>query len=369
VVSRFSAGELLAIESLGLGHIHDTFLVTVSSASTTARFVLQRFNARVFPDVEAVMDNLARVSAHARQHVLRRGSVEPERHALSLRRTRDHQVVARSEDGSLYRAFEYVAGAKSLEVVADARDAFEAGRAFGDFAALLRDLPAPPLHDTLPGFHDTKQRLLKLRAALRDDACGRARDVEPELSLIEAHASLADEAADLARAGDLPLRVTHNDAKLQNVLLDAQTGVALCVVDLDTVMPGYLAHDFGDLVRTTACVGGEDNRELTRVGLREDYFEALALGYLREVAGFLTPSEGESLLRGAHWIIFELAVRFLTDHVQGDSYFKIARTHHNLERARVQLQLLRELDRSRDLLQRAFDRARQLAVSQTRPPA
>jgi len=220
---------------------------------------------------------------------------------------------------------------------------------------LLRDLPSPPLLVTIPAFHDTGARLAALRAALAADPCDRARVVQREAALIERHAELAVQCSQLVARGAIPLRATHNDAKLDNVLLDARSEAALCVVDLDTVMPGCLAHDFGDLVRTAACLGGEDAIDLSEVTLRFDYFEALAAGYLREVGPWLWPEERATLVLGAQWVPFELALRFLTDYVLGDAYFKIARPLHNLDRARVQLQLVEAFERQRDQLLQLWD--------------
>ena len=339
--AQFGRGPIGSVVSYGSGHIHDTYLVEGTDGE---RWILQRFNERVFPEIDAVMGNIVRVTDHARATLRRRGAST---RVLTVRRSRAGAAYVRDAQGSAYRAFEFIAGATSAGHQLSARVAFEAGRAFGEFADLLRDLPDPPLVTTIPGFHDTPGRLSALRAALQRDPVGRARAVQAEWTEIEQRTEVIAACHGLAERGALPLRIAHNDAKLDNVLLEAETLRALCVVDLDTVMPGYLAHDFGDLVRTTACLAEEDTTDLARVVLRQEYFEALARGYLQVAGDWLQPEERESLPFGALWISVELAIRFLTDYLLGDSYFKVDRPEHNLERARVQLQLLRVYDRER----------------------
>jgi hypothetical protein len=341
-LSHFSASAARTIVPLGGGHIHDTYLVEFDA---DAALVLQRFNTRVFESPTAVMDNIARVTSHARARLRERG-IDPERRVLSLRPTLAGTWFASGDDGGVWRAFERVVNAVNFGSARRPSDAYEAGRTLGQFASLLRDLPAPRLNVTIEGFHAADLRLVALRSALARDPLGRAGAVQTEGQAIERQAGIALECQQLAASGRLPERVAHNDAKLDNVLFDADSGAGLCVVDLDTVMPGYLGHDFGDLVRTAACSGAEDSADLSAVNFRPDYFVELVRGYLGEVSDFLTPDERRSLVRGASWIVYELAMRFLTDHVLGDTYFKIARPGHNLERARVQLHLLAQFERA-----------------------
>jgi Ser/Thr protein kinase RdoA (MazF antagonist) len=349
-LAGFGLGDVTRVEAFGGGHIHDTFAVDADGG----RWLVQRFNERVFVDLDAVMGNIRRVTEHARAKLLARG-VDPARRVLRLLPAADGGNYVRAADGLAYRAFEFVSGSRPAPQGApDARLAFEAGRAFGEFVALLADLPAPPLAETIPGFHDTPARLAALRAAFQADPHGRAAALAAERAFVEERAELAGECASLAERGLLPRRVAHNDAKLDNLLLDAADGGALCAVDLDTVMPGYLAYDFGDLVRTAACTGREDTRDLSTIGLRLDNFAALARGYLDPLRHVIGEAERASLLDGAYWIVLELGMRFLTDHLQGDRYFKIARAAHNLDRARAQFQVLRVLERERPALQHAY---------------
>lgn len=344
------------IEPLGEGHLHETFLVELGGSRSGEQLVLQCVNTQVFTDVPAVMENIARVTAHARQRLLARGSADVQRRVLGLRYTRAGDAYVTDAAGRVFRVFDYVADSIALSRIERAEDAFEAGRALGEFFELMADLPAPPLHVTLPDFHAPERRFLQLEAALADDPVGRAGQVQTEWRAIAQRKALAYECDSWTRTGEIPLRVAHNDAKLNNVLFDRQTRRALCVVDLDTVMPGYLAFDFGDLVRTCACTAAEDSRDLSQVGLQLEHFEALATGYLGEVRGRLTPREHASLARGAAWIVLELAMRFLSDYVRGDAYFKIARPDDNLVRARVQLALLDALERRAPDLTRVLER-------------
>jgi Ser/Thr protein kinase RdoA (MazF antagonist) len=332
---HYTTEPIVAVAPLGSGHIHQTFEVR------TARehWVLQRINTHVFADVDRVMDNVGRVTAHLAQRL---GPGDPRR-VLRLRPTRAAASYAR-EDAAAWRVFDYVEHTFVLDRAAGVAECSEAGRAFGSFARWLSDLPEPPLHTTLPDFHATDRRRLQLEAAVARDPLGRAAEVRAECAFVAARAALADESARWAAAGELPLRVTHNDTKLNNLLFDQATRAALCVIDLDTVMPGHLAYDFGDLVRTAACSGDEDARDHATQAVSLPAIAALARSYVSELGGVLTPRERASLARGPAWIVLELGMRFLTDHVLGDRYFAIARPNHNLDRARAQFALLTKLE-------------------------
>lgn len=339
-LTHFVTGPVLGVAPLGEGHLHETYLVQTSREP----LVLQRVNTDVFRDVTAVMENIGRVTAHARARLSQDGAADPARQVLSLRLTRAGATHVTSEDGQVFRAFEYIADSLALQQAQTPQDAYEAGKALGEFVLRMADLPAPPLHVTLPSFHAPEQRFLQLKAALASDPVGRAQAVSAEWRAIAAREPLAYECADFVRDPELRVRVTHNDAKLNNILFDRNTRRSLCVVDLDTVMPGYLAFDFGDLVRTCVCAAAEDSSELSSIDVRLDYFEAVASGYLGPLARTLTAREHASLARGPSWIVLELAMRFLADYVSGDRYFKVHSPHHNLVRARAQLRLLERLE-------------------------
>jgi len=338
VIAQFRSEPVEQIAPLGQGHIHQTYLVRLTGMG--GRWVLQRVNTHVFSDLEAVMQNIARVTAHVRTRLEREGASELDRRVLSVCCTHAGRTHYVDPQLGAFRMFAYVEGSVTLQRIASEAEGFEAGRACGELARLLHDLSPALLHTTLPDFHATHRRFEVLRDAMAADTAGRAAQVQSEWRQLTELEWLARECAEWSRDPALRLRITHNDTKLDNILFDAATRRALCLIDLDTVMPGYLAYDFGDLVRSCLCTVDEDARDASQVDVRFEWFEPLARGYLSEVSSELTPLERRSLARGPLWIVLELALRFLTDFVQGDRYFKIARPEHNLDRTRVMLALL-----------------------------
>ncbi|MBI3297286.1 MAG: aminoglycoside phosphotransferase family protein [Elusimicrobia bacterium] len=323
-------GTFLRAGRLGHGHINDTYLAEFEGGPSV---VFQRVNRVVFPDPEALMANVERVTEHLAARC------PDERRVLRLLRARSGRGFWRDAAGELWRAYRYVDGALTRDEVGRPREAYEAARVFAGFLYLLSDLPGPALSETLPGFHDTPARLAALEAAAREDDAGRSKEAAAELAFARANAGWA---ALLASAG-LPRRTVHNDTKLNNVLFDADTGRGLCVIDLDTVMPGTALFDFGDLVRATISPAAEDERDLSKVAARPEVFEAVAQGWRDGSGG--GPSEAERALMPAagRVIAYELGLRFLTDHLRGDRYFRVGRPGHNLDRARCQFRLAEEL--------------------------
>jgi hypothetical protein len=332
---------------LGNGHIHDTFLVTCGSGSRTHRYVLQRLNRAVFPDPDLVMANIARVLGHVHARL---GPERAERQALTLVPARDGRPSLRDAAGETWRAYLFVAGASSHDEPRTPRDAFEAARAFATFQRLLGDLPDPPLGETIPGFHDTPARLAALERAIAADRTGRTAGARDEIDFALAHADLADAIASLQRRGLLAARVVHNDTKLNNVLLDDVTGRAVCVIDLDTVMPGLVLSDFGDLVRSAAGAAAEDEPDHRRHVVVPERFAAIARGFIEGLGGELSTLERTSLVLAARVMTYECGIRFLTDHLDGDRYFRVQRPGHNLDRCRTQFTLLRSLTEREDEL-------------------
>ncbi len=336
-------GRLSGAVPYGSGHIHDTLLVHVESGERRHAYVFQRLNTRVFPDVEALMRNLARVTGHLRTHLERSGSGDPSRRCLRLTPTRDGHSYHVDARGDAWRAFPRIEAAHSLDAPTSRRSAFAAARAFGAFATALADLPPPPLAETIPGFHDLDGRFAALqRAACADPKC-RAAGARAEIEAAGAAYHRIAHALSQRGAGALPRRVVHNDCKFDNVLFDDASGEALCVVDLDTVMEGRLLHDFGDLVRTAATTAPEDAEDLAGVDFDLERFDALARGYLRGVGSLVTPAEVATLALSGPNQALENAIRFLTDHLEGDVYFRVQRPDHNLVRARAQLRLLERM--------------------------
>ncbi len=332
-------GPLADVAPLGSGHIHETFVARCAGArgGAPARVVLQRINTRVFRDPEALMRNLARIAAHLRQRLVRRGTPAPERRILAPIPTRAGALLARDEAGGAWRAFPFQEGTRACDAVESPAQAYQGARAFGAYAALLSDLPPPPLVETIPDFHDLPRRRAALDRAARRDPHGRRGEAADALARCEGGFALL--AAELARAGGerLPRRTLHNDCKLNNVLFDLASGEGLCVIDLDTTMPGTILCDFGELVRTAASPAAEDEVEPGRVALDLELFSALARGYLAGAGGLLSPEELAALPLAGPVLALENAIRFLTDHLEGDVYFRIHRPGHNLDRCLSQL--------------------------------
>lgn len=335
---------------LGEGHIHGTWRVETEGSDA---YVLQRLNEAVFPALEAVVENVERVTRHLREQLP--PGPERERQCLRLVPTSQGSQLHRDASGAPWRAFAYIERARTFQTAPSPTIAREAARSFGAFALALADLSPDALHVPLPGFHDFELRRTAFERALQHDACGRAASVTAET---QAYAEASDEVSVRLREGgaaDLPVRIVHNDCKLNNVLFDRETDTALCVIDLDTVMPGLLIHDFGDLGRTAACALPEDSRELDRVAADPTLLAAITEGYAEATRAITTEAEREIFPLAGPLITLETGLRFLTDHLQGDPYFGATRPGQNLDRARMQLRLYRSLLASEDVVRRALE--------------
>ena len=330
----------------GSGHINDTYLVLFDNGGTPARFIVQHINRTIFKNPGAMMENIQRVTAHLAAAVA--GEPDCDRHVLTLISTRDGGAWHVDEDGEYWRAYRFIERARTYDAVESVDQAYQAAKAFGRFQELLGGLGAPRLHDTIPDFHNTPKRFAALERAIAADAVGRAILAKPEIEFALAHAPIASVLLD---AG-LPERVTHNDTKFNNVMLDDETGEGICVIDLDTVMPGLALYDFGDMVRTTTSPAKEDEQDLSKVSLQFPMFEALARGYLGSAGDLLTDGEKEHLVSASKVITFEQAIRFLTDYLSGDTYYKVHRDGHNLDRCRTQFKLLESIEQQEDAMER-----------------
>jgi len=333
------AGRFEDALSLGRGHIHETFVASWESGGERVRYVHQRFSTRVFSDPALVMGNIARVTAHLRAALARRGVRDLERRVLTLVPARDGRPFYVAPEGSVWRTFLLVEGTVTREIIAGPAEAFEAARAFADFAGLLSDLPAPPLAVTIPGFHDLDKRFGDFEAAVARDAFGRAADVHAEIEATRSAYSNVSRMLAAAGPDPAPRRVMHHDCKLNNLLLDAQTGEALCVIDLDTVMQGSVLSDFGELVRTATSRSPEDEPQLETIAFDLGLFEALARGYAAGARDWLSQAEGRLLPLAGPTLGLMNAIRFLADHLSGDVYFRVHREAQNLDRHRAQLRL------------------------------
>ncbi len=346
-------GRPVAFTSWGNGHINETWAVALEGGSTR-RAILQRINLGVFRDPEALMANVTRVTRHLTAKLA--GTPDASRRALTLIPAQSGPDFHRDAEGRVFRAYRFVEGARSWDVLSSPQQAYEAAKAFGSFQRLLSDLPPPRLAETIPHFHDTPRRLLRFREAVARDVRSRAAGVAQEIAFVEGHEPLAQSLTSLAASGILPERVTHNDTKLNNVLLDDVTGEGICVIDLDTVMPGLLLHDFGDMVRTATNPVAEDEPDASRVVASVPMFEALVRGYLEAMGNFLSPFERDRLVVAGKLLTYECGMRFLTDHLEGDIYFRIHRDGQNLDRARTQFALVKSLEEREEELSRLVAR-------------
>lgn len=348
-------GQILRAETCKIGHINETYSATYDQGGTQVRYIHQKINRNVFKDPPTVMRNLIRVTNHLRKKLEAEGASELTRRCLTVIPTRDGHSHYRDPDGNFWRTFIFIEGVQTFEAVQSAPQAFEAGRAFGEFQRLLVDLPGDRLHDTIPHFHDTRKRFDAFTQALRQDRFNRAAQAKAEIAWALKHERLADVLLMAHAKGRIPERVTHNDTKFNNVMLDAATGKAMCVVDLDTVMPGLALYDFGDMVRTTTSPTMEDEKDLRKVRLQMPMFEALARGYLAAAGAFLTPAEKAYIAFSGKLITFTIGLRFLTDFLEGDTYFRVHRPGHNLDRCRTQWKLVDSIDEQEEAMQRIVD--------------
>jgi Ser/Thr protein kinase RdoA (MazF antagonist) len=340
VGERFAIpGRFRDAQPLGHGHIHETFVASWEQDEGRVRYVHQRISTRVFPDPALVMNNLARVTAHLRAALARRGVRDLERRVLTLVPARDGAPLWIAPDGGVWRTFLLIEGTVTREIIAGPAEAFEAARAFAAFAALLVDLPAPPLAPSIPGFHDLGKRFADFEAAVASDASGRAASVRAEIEATRAVYADVSRMLATARPDQAPRRVMHHDCKLNNLLLDARTGEALCVIDLDTVMQGSVLSDFGELVRTAASRSPEDEPRLETIAFDLGLFEALARGYAAGARDWLGEAEGRLLPLAGPTLSAMNAIRFLADFLSGDRYFRVHRKGQNLDRHRAQLRL------------------------------
>ncbi|MBQ9263980.1 MAG: aminoglycoside phosphotransferase family protein [Clostridia bacterium] len=330
----------------GNGHINKTFTVTTASGH---RYILQSINHYVFKDVDALMNNIIAVTAHL--HIKNPG--DPRR-VLTLVPTLDGSYYTRTPEGDYFRMFEFVENSVCLEQASDENDFYQSAVAFGEFQNQLSDFPADTLVETIPHFHDTIDRYRQFKEALAADVKGRAQECLPEIEFVLAREEEAGQMVRMLQAGKLPLRVTHNDTKLNNVMLDADSRTPLCVIDLDTVMPGLAANDFGDSIRFGASTAAEDEIDLSRVCFSLPLYTAYTKGFLSACGKTLTRPEIDTLPLGAKLMTLECGVRFLTDYLGGDTYFSISREKHNLDRCRTQFKLVSEMEDKWDDMNRVI---------------
>ena len=343
------SGKVLDLTPHGGGHINDTFLVTCQAQDAPVRYILQHINRHVFHDPIAVMQNVERVIKHLAAQAA--GEPDGARRALRLIPARDGRNWHVDAQGETWRAYRFIENARTYETATSRDQAFQAARAFGRFQQQLSSLPPPRLHETIPDFHDTPKRFAALEEAITADVAGRAALAKPEIDFARSRQFITG----VLLEAELPERITHNDTKFNNVLLDDKTGEAVCVIDLDTVMPGLALYDFGDMVRTTTSPAAEDERDLSKVTMQFPMFEALVRGYLESADAFLTVPERRLLAFSGKLITFEIGIRFLADYLAGDTYFKVHRDGHNLGRCRAQFRLVESIEQQEDEMNRLVE--------------
>lgn len=337
-------GVLREKSPYGNGHINDTFLLTCDTAKGEKKYILQRMNHSIFKDPVSLMENVANVTAYLQKVILERGG-DPARETLSVIRTKDGENYYEDSSHNFWRVFLFIDDTFCLEKVENARDFHDCAVAFGGFQRQLADYPADTLHETIPRFHHTPSRFQAFKKAVTEDPLGRARSARAEIDFAFRLEADTHVLTDLLEKGELPLRVTHNDTKLNNILFDIATRKALCIIDLDTVMPGLSLYDFGDSIRTGASTGAEDETDLSKVTLDLSLFETFTEGFLTGSQGSLTSLEIVLLPMGAKLMTLECGIRFLTDFLSGDTYFKIHRENHNLDRTRTQFKLVADMEK------------------------
>ena len=343
ILSHFPITEqIVNIKPIGNGHINDTIGITIRTpqGQDELKYALQRINHNVFKDVDTLQKNIFTVTDHIRGKLLRHLDRDVDRHVLTFIRTKEGQDYLFLE-GTYWRLMRYVSASKSYEGVTPDL-ARKAGAAFGNFQAMLADLPQGAIGETIPHFHDMAFRLEELREAVRNDAAGRAKEPEVRRLIEEIEKRSEDMLIQdrLYKEGKLPLRTMHLDTKVNNILFDKYTDEVLCVIDLDTVMPGFVTSDIGDFIRTAVNTGAEDERDLSRIAVNMDIFRAYTEGYLSTAGSFLSPLEIKLLPYGGRLLTYMQTVRFLTDYINGDVYYKVSSLDHNLVRAKAQYRFL-----------------------------
>ena len=356
IATRFDiAGDLVDVRPYGSGHINYTYVSRFEAGGAARRYIHQRINHEVFREPEKLMENIERVTRHLRSRIKADGG-NPDRETLNLIHGRDGGAFIRGDDGTYWRTYLFIEGARTYDVVEDINHVRNAAGAFGRFQLHISDLPGRRLHETIPDFHNTVRRFENFRRSLDADPANRAARAKTEVDFVLERESTCSVLTDLVAAGRAPERITHNDTKFNNVMIDDATGEGICVIDLDTVMPGLPMYDFGDCVRAGANPAAEDERDLSKVRADMEMFERIAQGYLDTARHFLTPVEVEHLAFSARLITFEIGMRFLTDFLDGDVYFKVHREEHNLDRCRTQFKMVADMEREADRMEQIVRR-------------
>lgn len=346
VISKFDfQGDVVECVPYGSGHINDTYRLTVHTPEGQEKhFILQKMNKNIFTKPVELMENVCGVTSWLKKKIIENGG-DVERETLNIVKDKDGTPYYVDSEGGYWRAYLFIENATSFDMVRDDNDFYQSAVSFGHFQRMLADYPADTLHETIVNFHNTVDRFRKFKEAVDADCEGRAKDVQEEIRFVLDREELAHTLCDLQEKGEIPLRVTHNDTKLNNIMIDNNTGKGICVIDLDTVMPGLSVNDFGDSIRFGASTGAEDEKDLDKISCDLHLYEIYTKGFIEGCGGALTEIELDMLPMGAILMTFECGMRFLTDYLEGDHYFKIHREGHNLDRCRTQFKLVADMEK------------------------
>ena len=360
ILSNFKyAGEPYSCESFGNGHINSTYKIECKSGNKITRYILQKINSNIFSDTDALTENIENVTEFLKEKITKRGG-DVLRETLSLVPTVEGKNYYTDENGENWRSYICIEDTVCYDKIENPKDFYNCGYAFGNFQNLLADFPAEKLHEVILNFHNTPIRYETFKKAVSADICGRAKSVRKEIDFVNAHESDMSLLTDMLKKGEIPLRVTHNDTKLNNCMFDKNTGKTICVIDLDTVMPGLRAYDYGDSIRYGATTGAEDEIDLSKVNFSLELFKSYTEGFIKACGESMSYQEALSLPIGAKIMTLECGMRFLTDYLEGDTYFKTTRENHNLDRCRTQFKLVSDMekqwDKMNDIVLREFEK-------------
>lgn len=336
-------GDFKEAKPFGNGNINDTYLVSYRQAGLNARYIIRKINKYVFKKPEIVVNNSVNISAHIKNELLKSGEENISMKTMTFVKSRDNKYFVTDENDDYWCAVLYFEGAYTIDYVQNAEQAYKAAYAFGNFQKLIINADVNKYGETIPGFHNLPSRIEALKNAVAADVAGRVKEVSAELDEVEKNMGISEQFTKLINSKELPVRITHNDTKINNVMLDKTTYEGLCVIDLDTVMPGIILNDFGDMVRTSTSPVTEEEKDFSKVYLQIDIFEALTKGYLKPLSNIVTKMELNNLVFGAKLIVFEQAVRFISDYIAGDVYYPVAYETNNLVRAKNQFALLNSI--------------------------
>lgn len=346
-LSAFDFGaEVVGAVRYGSGHINDTYAVYVQKPNGEAeRFILQKLNTAIFKHPQQVMSNIVGVTEYLKKIIVQNGG-DVSRETLSVIKTNTKDNCYFDSQCGVWRCFNFIEDTICLQQVEKPEHFYNAAKSFGNFMRLLDGYPADTLFESIPLFHDTRNRFKNLEKAVKDDKMGRVASVQKEIAFAFARKDDCSYLMDKLEKGEIPLRVTHNDTKLNNILIDEKTGEGICIIDLDTIMPGLSVNDFGDSIRFGASTASEDETDLSKVNFSLPLYDLYAKGYMHTAGSALTEMEKACMPWGAKLMTLECGIRFLTDYLEGDSYFKISREHHNLDRCRTQFKLVEDMEKN-----------------------